>query len=147
MRYFILLVALSFCSACDFATKDETANSSADHKEGFDLYEPSEMSNYMNTMYALNEEIKRKIGAGKDPGAFPKEVLEIHTAVLSDFKRRNETFEADSKLFIEKEQSIFDSLSTIPVRQRYNDAINACINCHRTACTGPIPRIQKLLIN
>lgn len=146
MRYFAIAFALLVCSSCTFSNKDATATSEAKEKEAFDLYEPSEMSIYMNTMYAVNEEVKRKIIAGKDPGVFPKEVLDIHTAVLSDFKSRNETFEAYSKLFVEKEQFIFDSLSEIPVKQRYNDAVNLCISCHRTECLGPIPRIQKLLI-
>jgi hypothetical protein len=137
---------LSLFNSCNFSKEETTANTKGDKKEAFDLYEPSEMSIYMNTMYALNEEVKRKIVAGKDPGVFPKEVMEIHTAVLSDFKSRNETFEAYSKLFVEKEASIFDSLSALPVKQRYNDAINLCISCHRTECLGPIPRIQKLLI-
>ena len=146
MRYLLLTLLSAFLISCDTTKKDAATLSEVEEKEGFDMYEPSEMSNYMNMMYALNEEVKRKIIVGKEPGTFPQEILDIPTAVLSDFKARNETFQTYSKLFVEKEQLLFDSLSPIPLKQRYNDAINLCISCHKTECTGPIPRIQKLLI-
>ena len=42
---------------------------------------------------------------------------------------------------------VFDTTSNVPLKQRYNDAINLCVSCHQTECTGPIPRIKKLLIH
>jgi cytochrome c553 len=32
------------------------------------------------------------------------------------------------------------------VKQNFNTTIETCIACHKTTCTGPIPRIEKLLI-
>ena len=49
--------------------------------------------------------------------------------------------------YIDNVRAIYDSTSTIPLKNRYNNAINSCISCHTTECTGPIPRIKKLLIN
>lgn len=112
----------------------------------YDMYEPSEMSLLMEEMYQINERIKQDIIDGKTPEEFPMEFLKMHTAELSEFKKRNETFESFSKLFLEKEESIFESLSNQEARERFNQAINLCISCHQTECTGPIPRIQKLLI-
>lgn len=100
----------------------------------------------MNEMYAHNLEIKKAILEGGIPTQFPMDFLKIHTAELSEFKSRNETFESFSKLFIETEKEIFNEASTIPLEDRYNNAINLCISCHQTECTGPIPRIKKLLI-
>ncbi|GGG56980.1 hypothetical protein [Bizionia arctica] len=112
----------------------------------YDMYQPSEMANLMNEMYAQNLQIKEDILEGKIPTVFPLDFLKIHTAELSDFKSRNETFQSFSKLFIESEKEIFNSNSQIPVKERFNTMVNLCISCHQTECTGPITRIQKLLI-
>ena len=136
---FLLLVSLILLS-CNSDKKE-------DKKElVFDMYEPSEMSLLMNRMYEINEGIKKDIMEGKTPEDFPLEFLKIHTAELSDFKHRNETFESFSKLFVEKEKDIFDTTSNDEAKKRFNQAINLCISCHKTECTGPIPRIKKLLI-
>lgn len=105
------------------------------------------MSMHMNVMYTINEDIKNKILACEIPKNFPEEILKIHTAKLSDFKERNDTFETFSNLFIEREKTIFDTISEAPIEQRYNDAITLCISCHKTECPGPIPKLRKLLIN
>ena len=110
------------------------------------MYEPSEMSLLMNRMYDINEQIKNDIIEGKMPENFPLEFLQIHSAELSEFKYRNETFESFSKLFIEKEKDIFNTSSNEEAKERFNQAINLCISCHQTECTGPIPKIKKLLI-
>jgi len=72
--------------------------------------------------------------------------MKIHTAELSDFKKRNAKFEAYSKLYIDAEKEVFNSESSIPIENRFNNAVGVCISCHQTECTGPIPRIKKLLI-
>lgn len=112
----------------------------------YDMYQPSEMANLMNQMYAQNLKVKEDILNGIVPAEFPLDFLKIHSAELSEFKSRNETFQSFSKLFIENEKEIFNTDSPIPLEERYNNTINLCISCHQTECTGPIPRIQKLLI-
>lgn len=136
---FSLLICLLVCS-CNSDKKEEK------EELVLDMYEPSEMSLLMNQMYEINERIKKDIQDGKTPENFPLEFLKIHTAELSEFKHRNETFESFSKLFIEKQQDIFETSSNEEAKKRFNQAINLCISCHKTECTGPIPRIQKLLI-
>ena len=138
---------LSFCGSCNFLNEEPSLDVNIDNKDGSNLYVPSEMSLYMNVMYDVNEELKNKILSGELPKEFPNEIINIHKAKLSDFKERSETFEAYSNLFIEKEKIIFDTISEIPLVQRYNDAINSCISCHKSQCPGPITRIEKLLIN
>jgi len=136
---FIVLICIGFFS-CNSEKKEEK-------KElVFDMYEPSEMSLLMNQMYEINERIKKDILDGKTPEDFPLEFLKIHTAELSEFKYRNETFESFSKLFLEKQQDIFKTNKNDEAKRRFNQAINLCISCHKTECTGPIPRIEKLLI-
>ncbi|WP_274476299.1 hypothetical protein [Mangrovimonas aestuarii] len=112
----------------------------------FDMYEPSEMANLMNAMYAHNLEVKEQIIKGELPAEFPLGFLRIHSAELSDFKKRNATFESFSELFIQAEREIYNTESNLEPKERFNNAVNVCISCHQTECTGPIPRIKKLLI-
>ena len=133
------ILCLSFLSC---QNKDKGAQANKDYV----MYEPSEMALLMEEMYKVNERIKQDILDGKTPEKFPEEFLNIHTAELSDFKKRNVTFESFSRLYIDKQQELFDSSTNQEARERFNQAINLCISCHQTECTGPIPRIKKLLI-
>ncbi len=145
IRKSIVLVLISlFLLSCNSEKKED--KKAKKEELVFDMYEPSEMSLLMNQMYEINERIKKDIQDGKTPEDFPLEFLKIHTAEMSDFKYRNETFESFSKLFVEKQKDIFETNSNEEAKKRFNQAINLCISCHKTECTGPIPRIQKLLI-
>ena len=144
MKLYISIFLAVLLFSCN--SKQQEQSQSNSKKLVYDMYEPSEMSILMNQMYEINERIKKDIVDGKTPEDFPLEFLKIHTAELSDFKYRNETFESFSKLFVEKEKHIFKTSSNLEAKKRFNQAINLCISCHKTECTGPIPRITKLLI-
>jgi len=143
MRFICLF--LLFFIACDSSKKE--SNVEAENIKKYDLYEPSEMAIYMNTIFEIHEQMKTDILEGNSPRRFPDEILEIHTAHLSDFRERTPNFEAFSHLFVESVEFIFEETSDVPLKQRYNDAINLCISCHQIECLGPIPRIKKLIIN
>tara|TARA_B100000809_G_scaffold262735_1_gene314395 strand:+ start:23488 stop:23793 length:306 start_codon:yes stop_codon:yes gene_type:complete len=98
-------------------------------------------------MYDVNELIKKDIVTCNTPEEFPKYFLVIFTAKLTDNKPHNETFIAYSKVYIDNVRVIYDSTSTLPLRNRYDNAIISCVYCHTTQSTGPIPRIKKSLIN
>lgn len=145
MKQFIPLVMLCLLlGACDFVSGNQKETAAT--KKEYDLYQPSEMANYMNVIYDLNESLKKDIEAGKMPQHFPDEIRNIHSAEMSGNKDRNTTFESFSHLFVERVQILYDTTSTVPLKDRYNDVINLCLSCHQTQCPGPIPRIQKLLI-
>jgi len=144
MRYLTLLL-LVFLVSCTSSEEKETTKE-ADKKFVPDMYVASEMTLLMRSMYDVNEEFKKEILAGKSPEEFPKDFLKIFTAKLTDDKPYNDTFKAFSKVYIDNERAIFDTTSEIPIKDRYNNAINTCISCHTTECVGPIPRIEKLLI-
>lgn len=145
MMRFIILIGFAFLCSCGQETKQE-AIVEKEVPIKYDMYVPSEMANLMNEMYNYKAELKSDILSGTVPTEFPEQFLKIHTAELSDFKDRTEAFEAVSKAFIEAEQRLFDSTATQPLETRFNTAVNLCISCHNMGCTGPIPRIQKLLI-
>jgi len=142
------ILILSVCVITCFFGCKESEKEAEPVKEDmvYDIYQPSEMANLMNEMYAQNLKVKEDILNGNVPLEFPLDFLKIHSAEMSEFKSRNETFESFSKLFIESEKEIFNTESSIPIEERFNNTINLCISCHQTECTGPIPRIQKLLI-
>lgn len=112
----------------------------------YDMYKPSEMAILMNDMYAYNLKLKQEIIAGKVPTEFPSGFLNIHTAEMSEFKSRNETFQAYSQLFIEHQNEVFNIESPKSIKDRFNSSVQVCVSCHTTECTGPIPKIKKLFI-
>lgn len=142
MRFLGVFILLFL--ACDSSNKEH--NATADSPKKYDLYEPSEMAVYMNSIYDLHEQLKNDILDGNPPKGFPEEILNIHSAQLSDFKERTPNFEAFSHLFVENVKFIFEENTDVPLKKRYNDAIDVCLSCHQTECTGPIPRIKKLII-
>ena len=144
MKVFISIVFGILFFSCNNTSKEET--SSVKEKMVYDMYEPSEMSILMNDMYEYNLKLKQDIVDGKTPLEFPSKFLDIHSAQLSEFKSRNDKFQAYSQLFIKHQQDIFNSDSNIDLLERYNRTINLCVTCHTTECTGPIPKIKKLLI-
>ncbi|MEM5566800.1 hypothetical protein WNY78_16890 [Psychroserpens sp. AS72] len=140
------LVAFLFFS-CNSSEKVESKVIITDGSKTYDVYQPSEMSSLMKGMYAYNMQLKADIEAGKElTGEFPEEFLDIHSAVLSETKLRNENFKHYSAKFIEAQRDIFSQDTLMSVEDRYNNSINMCLSCHKTECTGPIPKIKKLLI-
>ncbi|WP_223033114.1 hypothetical protein [Hanstruepera marina] len=145
MKYLVLVLSICILFSCkqNEETQEVTAKQ---EKIVYDMYEPSEMANLMNQMYAHNLKVKNDILAGNVPTEFPLDFLKIHSAEMSEFKERNTVFQSFSELFIEAEKDIYNTESTVPLEDRFNTTVNLCISCHQTECTGPIPRIKKLLI-
>ncbi|WP_299254708.1 hypothetical protein [uncultured Lacinutrix sp.] len=146
MKYLLCFISLAFVLSCNSNVKEGAKQEEKSEKKVYDMYEPSEMANLMNEMYAINAKIKADILAGNTLEEFPSAFLEIHTAELSDFKKRNAKFEAFSNIYIQVEKEVFNTESSLSVEERFNNAVGVCISCHQTECTGPIPRIKKLLI-
>ena len=144
MKIFLSVALVVLFSGCNNSEKE---NTEINGDIVYDMYKPSEMSILMNDMYDYNLIIKQEILEGKSPDSFPTNFLNIYTAELSEFKSRNETFQAYSSLFVENQKEIFNADAHLDISERYNNTINLCISCHKTECTGPIPKIKKLLIN
>ena len=140
-----LLIVFSFVSCNNSENVDNSNKEQEDFV--FDMYEPSEMTLLMRSMFEVHEELKKEILAGNTPDKFPREFLNIFTASLTDGKPQNEIFKAYSKVYIDNERAIYNEANDLPLKKRYNKAINTCISCHTTECVGPITRIEKLLIN
>lgn len=137
----IVVICVFAIISCNSVKKEE----GTDVKEELVMYQFSEMALLMEEMYKFNEDLKVKIINNEDLGEFTDKFLNIHSAVLTDPKDRNGSFEIFSKAFIENQQAIF-SVERTNAKEQFNTMVNSCVACHKTTCLGPIPKIEKLLI-
>ena len=143
MRYTTILFSL-LLFACNTQPKQEPVT--AKPAEKMQMYQPSEMALLMEEMYQANMKVKNQIKAGEIPKDFPEKFKNIHKAVLTDPNDRTASFEAFSKSYLDNLTSVYKATDATDAKVRFNNTINACVACHQTTCTGPIPRIKKLLI-
>lgn len=141
--FYVVFITLGLVSCKDEGTLNEA---SPEKKITYDMYEPSEMAGFMNALYAYNQQLKAQIVAGETPTAMPLDLLKMHTAEMTDGKSRTKNWQSFVNVFIESQEAISDTLSKAVLKERFNTAINNCLSCHKTECTGPIPKIKKLLI-
>jgi len=137
-NYLIFLVIPLFLFSCKNEKNIEV-------KEPFQMYETSELATLMEEFYVYNDSLKSQILNDVDLMSLPSDFNEIHTAQMTDRFERDESFQLFANLF-EKHQKEIYKVSKDSLKQAFNKTIHTCIACHQTTCTGPIPRIQKLLI-
>lgn len=140
-----ILILVLVCFSCN--DKSETEVKTEEAKPELIMYQPSEMANLMKVMYAYNLQLKEQIKRGEQPVSMPLDLIKLHSAEMSNGHSRTAEWNSFVNVFIESQQAIADTLSNIDLKERYNSAINNCLACHKTECTGPIPKIKKLLIN
>ncbi len=140
MKKVLFFVAILFVS-CNSSKREEVP----EKKEDLVMYNPSELTILMEKIYTDNEKLKQEIIEGKITSSFSDDFLKIHSAVMTDKFERDETFKILADNFVISQQSIYTSTQET-VKKNYNTTINLCVACHQNTCTGPIPRIQKLLI-
>ena len=126
--------------------KSEQPTEAKSNEEEYIMYQPSEMANFMNALYAYNQGIKAQIINGEVPVNMPLDLMTLHTAEMTKGKGRSEAWQNGVDVYIESQKGVTDSLAVEDIKLRYNEAITNCLACHKTECTGPIPRIKKLLI-
>ena len=106
----------------------------------------SELTLLMRKMYDDADSIKQSIksDSGTITDDFIKELEEVHTAVPSDPKLSNPTFTAFNNLIITEAKEL--QANEENRAEGFNKLVNRCIDCHKTFCPGPIPRLKKLKI-
>ncbi len=109
------------------------------------MYESSEMALLMRSMYEFNKANKVRILKKDSLLWFPENFIKIHTAILTDPNDRDKEFDSLSTEFLSAQKATLLS-DKDSVKYHFNTSINLCIACHETRCTGPIPKIKKLLI-
>lgn len=142
-----LIIAFSFLVLLGCKNDEEkVVEEPVQTKVEYDMYQPSEMANFMNALYAYNVQLKQQIVSGDTPVNLPLDLLKLHSAEMSNGKGRTPVWNSFVNVFIESQQAVADTLSNVQLKERYNAAINNCLSCHKTECVGPIPKIKKLLI-
>ena len=143
--YSIAIVALVSCKqAEENKAEDTVANNKEEGNEPFQLYQMSEMASFMEEMYAEHQVLKEQILNGETPDSLSYNLLNLHTATMTDSSDYDERFKNMAKVFAEYEEKIVSDPAN--AKANYNQAVQLCISCHQLKCTGPIPRIKKLLI-
>ncbi|GAB5565901.1 MAG: hypothetical protein Wins2KO_29640 [Winogradskyella sp.] len=141
--YVFLFVFIGF-TGCK--NEEEKVEETKPEKEELIMYQPSEMASFMNAMYVNNLQIKAQIEKGEVPVSMPLDLMTLHSAEMTKGNKRTAAWNNVVNVFIESQKAVLDTLSNIELKERYNSSINNCLQCHKTECTGPIPKIKKLLI-
>ena len=151
MKKLILLCSFALLSfSCDKkadekATKEEACETDSKvNKDGFEMYEMSEMAALMEQMYVDNERLKERIINGDTIGKFPQHFIRIHKSVMTDEKDKDAFFDEQAAKFIKAQELIYEDPAN--AKKHFNNGIDACIRCHEVKCGGPIPKIKKLYI-
>ncbi len=145
MHKFLIVVVVFGLLGC----KDEKATmpsieKTTSTKEPLQMYQLSEMASFMEDMYVEHEKIKEKALQGKAPDTLPYDLTKLHTAQFTDASDDDEAYQRMANVFIEFEKQMVEDPENI--QEHYNNSVKLCISCHQLKCTGPIPRIKKLLI-
>ena len=143
---YLSLFLLTFLLFLNCKNEEKTKESATKKVVEYDMYQPSEMANFMNAMYAYNLQIKKEILAGEIPAALPLDLMTLHSAEMTNENGRTPAWNSFVNVFIESQNTIIDTLSNLELKERFNASINNCLGCHKTECVGPIPKIKKLLI-
>ena len=118
----------------------------AKQKDAFEMRQTSELAEMMEQMYVFNDSIKRQIIKGESLSEMPYDLQQLHTLEMTDRFERDDNFNQFAIVFEKYQQQLYTT-SSDSLKMVYNNAIQSCIACHQTSCTGPIPRIKKLLID
>ena len=137
MKFLILLFGLSLVFVSCKKPKE---------KAPFEMYQTSELSLIMEEMYVFNDSIKQQILSNRVLSEMPYDLKQLHTAKMTGRFERDDNFNNLAQVYTEFQKKLY-STSQDSIKMIFNNGINTCVACHQNSCTGPIPRIKKLLIN
>lgn len=143
-----ILLFIAFCTllSCQPNKSSKKIKITSEVPANFEMYKTSEMAALMRKMLAKNKTLRQQIIEGEEIGDFNEAYLKVHTAKLTDDGHRDETFPTFANHFVKMQQELFE-VEKGKQKAQFNRIVEACIACHQDRCTGPIPRIKKLLIN
>lgn len=113
-------------------------------EKSFEYHEVSEMASLMKQMVHINEQLKKRIELGEDLGVFPENFEKILTSKMTKNQEMDAFFKQHAQEFLKTHKAIYENPNE--AQHYYNLAIEACIECHKEKCPGPVTRIEKLKI-
>lgn len=145
MRKIITLVlALTIFSCQKKEEKKAEQENVPKQEKQLEMYQMSEMAALMEQMYVDNQRLKERIKKGEAIGEFPEHFLKIHTAKFTDETDNDAFFKIKAEEYIAAQRLIYSDPQNAV--KHFNAGVNACLDCHKEKCGGPIPRIKKLFI-
>ncbi len=102
----------------------------------------SELAALMRTMQRDLSQAGEAIRRGEAPASLFERHRRIRCAWPTDPAERSAAFDAMAQNYLTQVQSL--DAHPVDLRGAHQRVISACIACHETACTGPIPAIEAL---
>jgi hypothetical protein len=143
LLFFIPLLLVISCQKKE-ENKVEEEKCTTEKGKKLEMYQMSEMATLMEQMYVDNQRLKDRIQKGDTIGQFPQHFLKIHKAVMTDESDNDAFFQEQAATFIKAQELIYKDPQN--AKKHFNEGVDACIQCHKQKCGGPIPRIKKLYI-
>ncbi len=135
MKLFVILFAsLLFFACANEPKKVEPTNPNGD----------SELALLMRKMENHWKTAKKAVEEGR-PVETP-DFSSILSAKPTDGSMKMPSFDGFAEAYLAQIETLKETDKGTQ-KKSYNNIINACIVCHENSCSGPIPRIQKLLIS
>lgn len=140
----VFLICTLLLFSCQEKQDENDLKEEHKEKRSFQMYEVSEMTALMRQMFQLNEALKERIVSGENLGDYPEGFERILEASMTKEQPMDDFFIEHAELYLTAQKSIYANPEE--AKTLFNDAINACIACHKVKCTGPITKIEKLYI-
>ncbi|MFY8022387.1 MAG: hypothetical protein ACOVP1_14370 [Bacteroidia bacterium] len=152
----LILLSFTFFAACNSNGSNSEQQSTSQKQESskdsascstetiMDPNHAKPMALMMREMVKNADRMKTKLSNGEplDSASFP--FLRFYLVEPTDPNVLEPEFFERARLFQEAYKAVF----THPTEQKkyYNLMVNRCIKCHENYCSGPIKRINKLLL-
>jgi len=144
---FLFLLA-TFLTAC--ANKEQPDNTATKETGVTNPIAPlnpngdSELALLMRKMEKQWQDTKKNLEAGQTIHDVP-DFHDLLSATPTDESMTMDGFKGYATSYLNKIKALQNTKGS-QQKTAYNNVINGCILCHENSCSGPIPRIKKLLI-
>jgi hypothetical protein len=141
-----LLIVIFAIGACNGSGEEHKNDSAASCKtKSLNPNGDSELAILMREMAVSTDSVKQDLLNHKTVRPFP-DFSAILTAKKTDESIDKDIFTPLAQNYLNRVKDFSDRKSNNGEMELYNDMVDACINCHKNFCGGPIKRIQKLYI-
>lgn len=139
----ILILILALIWSCASETEPELAMVV---KSEMKMAEVSELARLMKKMHKDAKLWRKAVIDGQDINDSTDFYAAITTSQPTKSDIQDPAFHGMAKYYQENLDAFLNTEDVNLSTASYNNLISACITCHQSYCTGPIPTIKKLYI-
>ena len=144
-NFLFILILLTIFAACANEDTHQSSNVKTDNATApLNPNGDSELALLMRKMEKHWKGTKKIIEEGKDIKDLP-DFSNIFTATPTDESMTMDDLHGFAENYLQQIKALGNAKGEAQ-KAAYNNIINGCIMCHENSCSGPIPRIKKLLI-